>query len=269
MTEKLFSSTGQDREVSAIRTFVDLVYARPFYPLRANAIAKVFRWPSFARAILSSRANGRFAVIDGQHRIAAARQVYGPDVMIPSVVHHNLTVKEEALFWSELNSGKKPRAHEILASDYTAGKQDAVELVNYVREVGLGVFGMDGKNSSNPLLFKPIASARLCQRQDWHDTKRTIRVMTDVWLGQPSSTNEYVFGGLYKFLHAYDTQINETRLRQVLERHTPQTLLSQSEPLIGALGRGHPDRATARIILSWYNSWLQGKGRLDPSKLGM
>lgn len=257
--------TGINLEVPASKTFVDFAYGRPLNEKRARGFAKNFSWISFVRPSLSARHNGHYAILDGQHRIRAAVIAYGPSVVVPVVVHHGLSLQEEAAEWSRLNSGVKPNTRERLRSDYAAGDDDAVKLVNYLRELGFGIHGMGGATTVTPSVLKASTTARTMQRRDWPNTMRTFRLIAAVWFGQPVSLSNSVIAGLFKFLDSYEN-LDENRVRQVLALHTPQQAITQAQPLVGILQR---DQAVARVLLGWYNNRLVGHNKLDPARLGV
>jgi hypothetical protein len=89
--------------------WVDSSYQRAIDGERSQrliaAIAVNFRWSSF-QAILAVKHGDGWRIIDGQHRVAAARQRGIPDV--PAVVVANLSVAEQAAAFVEANRGRIP-----------------------------------------------------------------------------------------------------------------------------------------------------------------
>lgn len=89
--------------------FVDHTYQRELDTRRAKQLAEAWD-PRMAGIVeVSERAEGqspRFAVIDGQHRVAAAALLPEPPVMVVNV-HSGLSIEEEAALFDKLNRQRR------------------------------------------------------------------------------------------------------------------------------------------------------------------
>lgn len=82
---------------------VDDAYQRPLKPanwLSIRRIAEKFNWAHFTPVMVSTRPDGRFSLIDGQHRTHAAR-LAGFDA-VPGAVH-DMDVAQQAAAFSVIN----------------------------------------------------------------------------------------------------------------------------------------------------------------------
>ena len=122
--------------------FVDPVVQRSLNQGWASQIAKEFDPDHMGVVTVSERADGRYAVIDGQHRIAAVRQLFDDDTQkIECKVHRGMTTEEEAAMFVGLNNFKRPSAIQLFLKNVIAGDPEAVEINDIVRRHGFKVNG--------------------------------------------------------------------------------------------------------------------------------
>ncbi|GFG87894.1 DUF6551 family protein [Mycolicibacter algericus] len=106
------AAADPDVYVTAIHTsdvFVDTTYQRPCDPARARAMAR--DWNPRLAGIIEVSDRGptnlpRYAIIDGQHRWAAAQLLDDPPTLVANV-HTGLTVADEAKLFDQLNRARK------------------------------------------------------------------------------------------------------------------------------------------------------------------
>ena len=104
-------ATSSDAYVTAVgigELFVDVTYQRPLDNARARQMARGWDRRLAGIVEVSDRgelASRRFAVIDGQHRWAAAREA-GFKVMVANV-HNGLSVADEARLFDRLNRERR------------------------------------------------------------------------------------------------------------------------------------------------------------------
>lgn len=99
--------------MSASDLFTDHAYQRPLDARRAKQMAA--SWDRRLAGIIevSERLEGqtpRYAVIDGQHRVAAAELLSEPPVLVVNV-HTGLTIADEAALFDRLN--RQRRTHHL------------------------------------------------------------------------------------------------------------------------------------------------------------
>lgn len=96
----------------AKRLFADSTYQRDLDELRVQRMVDDFDPTLLGVIEVSARTDGRFAILDGQHRWAAAKEAH-PDVHVKSgvhlvcQVHRGLTVEEEARVFYEIDMRRK------------------------------------------------------------------------------------------------------------------------------------------------------------------
>jgi hypothetical protein len=89
--------------------FADPVYQRDLDPKRVTKMIHDFDQRLVGVLEVSARADGRFAILDGQHRWAAICQAhpYGTNAHLACQIHTGLTVEEEAHLYYELDTKRK------------------------------------------------------------------------------------------------------------------------------------------------------------------
>jgi hypothetical protein len=123
--------------------FADSTYARPFRFHIARKILKEFNWNIIGKPIVSKRKDGRYAILDGQHRIWAINQriasftttdddVYfseEEEILISVEMHENLSLDEEAIIHTSWNTGQsKMSQQDIFKSEVVGLYPDAVAI---------------------------------------------------------------------------------------------------------------------------------------------
>ncbi len=127
---------------------VDHAYQRPEDAARAEKIARAFSWSKFGAVVLVPKGD-RYAIIDGQHRAAAAKLhplvEHLPAVIMPSVQG----VEAEATSFIGLNAERKAVSGlELHHARLAAGDPDAQTLADVVRRAGARI-------PKNPGDYKP------------------------------------------------------------------------------------------------------------------
>jgi hypothetical protein len=151
-----------------------------------NRIVKAFNWNCYQPIVVTERDDGSFAVIDGQHRLEAAKKhplidslpcyiIAAPDVAVQasifvSINTQRLALTSQAKFWA---------AH-------AAGIESAVALVEICRAVGVTVLRSPPHGSAPPLsLLAPLVGQRLIERHGQGAVREAIALLA---AAQPQTT---------------------------------------------------------------------------------
>jgi hypothetical protein len=65
-------------------------------------------WPTFFALAVNQRPEGGYYCYDGQHRITAVLQKFGPDKLVPSLVTHGLDEHEESRLFRSMQANRRP-----------------------------------------------------------------------------------------------------------------------------------------------------------------
>jgi len=126
--------------VGVDRMAADPAYQRPINTRASvsliNAIARDWDWRLCAPLLVAARDDGLF-VIDGQHRLAAAR-LRGDIPHLPAVVVRFASVAEEAMVFVRANRRRKSMSvYDDHRAAVAAGDERAVLVDRLIREAGL------------------------------------------------------------------------------------------------------------------------------------
>lgn len=103
---------------------------------RIKEIHNNLDWDIFGVITVSYR-DGKFYVVDGQHRVEAAR---GITETLPCQVWHDLTYKQECEKFSKLNTLRKSlNAAQKFFADVEMGDEDAVAVVRIAKKFGFAL----------------------------------------------------------------------------------------------------------------------------------
>ena len=160
-------------------------------------IAMFWDWSLFHPLSVARRPDGSLWVVDGQHRLAAARlrrDLYD----LPCVVSHYASVDEEAASFVAMNMARRPLSALDLFRAAHAGHGDvAVAIAAWMQGAGLSLAG-----HSNPTAWKPgqvanIAGIQNCYRRyGGGATGMALRALAAGFDGQVLRYAGTIFGGL-------------------------------------------------------------------------
>lgn len=117
---------------------IDREYQRDILGAGINSIKRIvehFRWARFGALLVSDRGDGRFAVVDGQHRTAAALFLEIPE--LPCYVI-TASLEEEAEAFAAINGGgTRLHALQVFHARVVAGDKSARRLMAVAKECGV------------------------------------------------------------------------------------------------------------------------------------
>lgn len=118
-------------------------YARPLNPRRLAKMVKDFDQTAVGVLLLSMRNDGSFAIIDGQHRRAAAME-HGITHM-DAYVYIDLTIEDEARKYRQFGETFNQSARDRYLAALVEGDPIALEIDRIVRATGLHVPNYEGQ----------------------------------------------------------------------------------------------------------------------------
>lgn len=129
---------GTLRWIAVADTHTSPMAQRDLRPSWAAEIAREFDPDRFTPPVLSHR-DGKFYIIDGQHRFAAMRLMGWEDQQLQCWVFSGLTEADEADLFLHLNRSKVVNAFDKFRIAVTAGRSDEVDVEKIVRAQGLRI----------------------------------------------------------------------------------------------------------------------------------
>ncbi|MGB6246092.1 DUF6551 family protein [Gordonia sp. (in: high G+C Gram-positive bacteria)] len=232
--------------------FVDPEYQRELEHNRAKGMSLTWD-PRLVGALeVSDRGpdqHPRYAVINGQHRMAAARLV-DPGMSLPCTVHTGLTVADEArLFWDIDRTTKKLTNWDRWYARRAAGDRDVAAIDAVCAEYGFVVTHQPGAKSLQCCSALEFVRER-CELQT---LREVLEFIGDVWPGDAEARKATVIKGLALVLHDYDGLVHTGRLADVLSAMTASQLVARAHELKSRGWEGGIPKLTQTAALIAYN----------------
>jgi hypothetical protein len=177
---------------------IDERYQRPLDAKRVQKIVREFDARRFGVLEISQR-NGKAAVFDGQHRLAAAQKLGHKDV--PCLIHSNLAPEEEAELFIALQRERRGinQVDQFKARCFM-GDELAQDMAAIVDRCGFQIRA-DGSNAGQLRSIRAITSLeRIYERGILEET---LYLLNDLWGGDPKSTDGGLLEGLALIVEGY------------------------------------------------------------------
>ncbi|WP_411815753.1 DUF6551 family protein [Gordonia sp. SND2] len=248
--------------ISVDELFADPEYQRDLDPNRAKAMS--VKWEPRLVGTLEVSDRGetsepRYAVINGQHRMAAAR-LLDPTMALPCTVHSGLTVQQEAaLFWDIDRTTKKLSNWDRWYARRAAGDKDVASIEAVCTEFGYRVS------------HSPVENALQCcsalefvyRRCDLQTLRDVLEFVGDVWPADPEARKANVIKGLALVLFDYRGQVHTGRLADVLSSVTPSQLVARAHELKARGWDGSIPKLTQTAALIAYNGTCRREQKVE------
>lgn len=237
--------------VQAGEVFADPTYQRAVDQARIKKMAATWDRRLVGMLELSDRgeaATPRFAVVDGQHRWAAAKLLDIPPALVANI-HTGLTIAEEAALFDKLNRQRKQtNTWDHWKARRAAGDPQVFAIEKIVRKHDLAVDNSpaDGRIACVAALEKVV---KLGGPELLNET---LSLIAELWGSRRDALDSQIIHGVALVLHYLADALDYTRLGDALLEVMPRQLRAQAT----ALKDMYPGSAavlTAIAIVSLYN----------------
>jgi hypothetical protein len=259
--EVLTRKDVKDLQLSAL--FYDKLYQRPLVQTMINRIYKDFDPRLLATIIVSEREDGRYAILDGNHRVAAAKKA--GLTSISCVVHKNLTVEQEAKMFSDLNQvRKKVPLWEIHKARILYGAPDSLFIDRIFKECNLEVVagskGQKGKTKTGVIsALEPVYSLHGAVRLgviSEIEFKEVISFVAELCASANSPVDREILKGVcYLARRGFFKRYLDLKSR-LFKRGLDKIHTYIRSAQIDSLSTGYGERVLAIGILKCYNQGL-------------
>lgn len=187
----------QLRRVRPVDVITDHRAQRALDNRRVSGMANDFREESFGIPAVSARADGTFAVIDGQHRFAALREMGRGGAGVMCQVYTGLTLAEEAAMFRHLNDSKQLTAADVFRIAVTEEDPVAVAAEKALRLWG---WTMDPKRKNS---LGALSTLAYLWELNPEATNLTMRVLAQAWGPTRISGQATALKGIFALLTRY------------------------------------------------------------------
>jgi hypothetical protein len=253
---------------------VDPTYQRAISPSKVNAIVEGFDIDVFGVVYLAQREDGTLVALDGQHRVAAVRDKFGPDATkkIPCFVLRNLAHQDEARIYYKMNRHRlQPTAFDGFRARLVFGDEVAVAIKKILDDRGLMVRGGMTQAVLRFNEVQAIAETEVLYRAEW--LEEVLDVIGDAWMGQNGAHRASYLKGVRVFLETFYEEFygegtpqrvkdqRRTRLVDTLATLGPSGLDNRAKFYAESIG-ARTAVGMARGIHARFNTSMRGVARL-------
>lgn len=230
-----------------------------FRPSDVDRIIRDFDQAMVGVPDVNIRDDGTIWGVDGNHRIAAHAEKFGPDHVIPMNVHRGLSLEDEEALYKALNLLRRAvSAFERFMADYRVGRPTEKDIMRIVQENGFDI-GRSGGHSTNQIkavsVLETVYGAADRERYGRMPgaspelLSRTLRIAAAIWPDYSGRLGQFL-AGLAVLLANRGGEIHEGDLiRKVQEAGTIHYILGQAK---GYSSHGNAIDI-ANVLLEIYN----------------
>lgn len=224
---------------------------------RVMKMADRFNPNALSTVTVSQRDNGQMFVLDGRHRIAAAK-LAAYKGLIPAVVITGLSRQQEAELFILLNENKSVSALSKFQAGVIARFPDEVEINNIVESHGwkVGLNNDDGYVSAVQALYRIYCNAVGVQMEEEAPHPKlldtTMRTITEAWAWDRKSADGPVLLGVGLLYARFGTQVDDAKLIASMRDITPGVLIGKSKALRDVQGGTVPS-SLAKVLVGLHN----------------
>lgn len=193
----------------------DKEYQRDLDVARAEKYAREWDPYLLNELTVAEREDGTYWVIDGAHRLYAAKK-HGV-INLRCFVVRSLTREQEADLFVRLNKNRRPvNAWDSFRAALAAKDKDAIRIKAVVEECGFSI-----SRSGGPRSIKAVSSLQKVYRLGGAPLLRdSLELIAQVWEGDKDASDSIAVVGVSAFLHQYGTHaaFNRERLVEVLSK---------------------------------------------------
>lgn len=239
---------------------VDSDYQRNVSELKVKNIIKNFSINAFGTIFVNIREDGNYYLVDGQHRVSAAKQMGYKK--IPAMITQGLSKAQEAeLFLNYQTNRNMPTANAKFKAKIIAKDKKALDIVDILN-----------KNNLKPLLHCSgtkeyrekgrIGSIGSLEKVYNYDSgkiylNKTLEIITESWkikdnCYEPEALVSDTIQGIGYFLYKTYKYIDIEKLIKKLKKITPEQLIREQNRNLIVYGKGKAPNY-ARALLEVYN----------------
>ena len=199
---------------------------------------------------VSERGDGSQFVMDGAHRVHAAREVGLTE--LPAMIHAGLTREQEAALFGGLNTFGRPSAVSRFLARVAAGEDEATEIKSIIESHGWRI-----AQAQKPGVFAAIEAAERAYRSgagvlpagrhpdtlDW-----VLSILTAAWDHDADSVNLNIVQGLAQMYGRFGSDIDAKKLTSALAQTRPKILIGKARGSKDARGGTVPAHLAAVLV---------------------
>ena len=255
-----YGRPGTERSLFTGRLTSGLPYQRPVDEKEVNRLIREWDDRLLDPLVVSFR-DGKFNVVDGQHRVAAMRKMNGgKEVMVPCIIYSGLTYEQEADLCYKLDKAKKrltlAQATNALAE---SGTDADIRTVKSLIEANGFVWALDRRTRAANEIGSIRALMKSWRALGNEEFSRMLVLLRCTWGGHPYSLTSFVFSGMTTFLKTYSAEMDDRIFIRQLSKVEPDEIVRRGKLDFSTNNNG---LRYARVILEKYNNQRKNAKKL-------
>lgn len=230
---------------------VDSNYQREIKSHLVDKILRRFSWAKFGAVVLSRQEDGRFTIVEGQHRWKAA--TLHPDVdAVPAVIVSHKDLAGEAESFLAINRDRMAvTSVEQYWAGLTAGDDTAIAISKVLQSAGCDVVPAQGHYRPN--LTNSIGAVERClKRYGQGATRRALLVIRAAWPNDAKALRGTMITALARIIRANEKTISDPDLVEAIRPQSISKLTAHAEAF-RKLSGGSAETALSKAIVELYN----------------
>ncbi|RUQ67060.1 hypothetical protein ELZ18_16015 [Brucella abortus] len=240
--------------IPVAQIYTDHNYQRELDERRVQKLVKGFAWTKFGAISLIENGPDKFAVVDGQHRLEAARRL-GFD-SVPSSITNAGQFKTEAEIFLALNRDRKNVTPiERYWAGLAAEDPETVRAKKVLDACGCEVspaIGVKKPNYTNAI----TALMRSISYYGEKATREAIEIIRTAWPDDVNALRGVIIMGLAAVI-SNNADYKRERMQKVLAASNIDTMITGAEA-IRKLSKGSASSALSKAIIEIYNHGYSG-----------
>ena len=208
------------------KLFVDFGYQRQVVKPRVEKMAKNFDLKGMGALIVSKRDDGRYAIIDGQHRFLAGVKA-GIEYFVCQVFLDQ-SYKDEAKIFTLTNVERGPMSSpQQFKAMIESGDEDSIQIVSIVESYGFEIKNIGPVSGDNQI--KCVNELKKAYKISPLHFEKIMKLLRQIWNGDKRSCTQHFIGALSKFIHLYGRDIDLNRLITILKKASIDEIVRNSK----------------------------------------
>jgi Family of unknown function (DUF6551) len=228
------SGEGRYVKLSLEQLTTDPRFNRPVRDHKVRRILSEFTPRAFHAISAWLREDGKYVVLDGQHRVEALRRLGVPENarVIHTIVHEDLSLDQAAELFVLLNDSYLVNAYDKYRALLVAGHSETVDIARIMSEHGLAVSASGKKDGQ----VTAIMSLRHVYRMNDHGEllERTLDVLKRAWQDQAEAYSAALIRGIGLYLSEHPDVAFDTLADAIVRTSgAPINLIGRAKAIAG------------------------------------
>ena len=224
---------------------------------KINDIIKDFD-PNLLGIITVSYRDGKWYIIDGQHRAIALNTIFGDEYLVDCKVIRNIPQQKESIYFVKLNDSSTPLQYADKAKGLFYGEDETiVTLSNLCKKNGvdLGIF-KDNRATADSRITAVKALVVTYKKIGEEKTDRLIKLLNDTWDGKSTAFKQEMIKAVGVILSLYGRELDDNKFIKKLGKVNPAELIRMAKS--DRVTNAKTEAKIARIMVN--NYYNKGKG---------